>query len=87
METGQLTCVLPPPTSAAASVSQSFSICLSQQGHGGISSSKPGAGFAGAQADHPFGVAPLSAKTQVRDHWGMRKDVGSWWEQDSSRKL
>lgn len=29
---------------------------------------------------------PLSAKTQVRDHWGMRKNVGSWWEQDSNRK-
>lgn len=76
METGQLTCVFPPPTSAARSVSQPFSICLSQQGHGGISSSRPGAGFAGAQADHPFGVAPLECQIPGQGSLGHEKGCG-----------
>lgn len=68
----------PISTSAARSVSQPFPVSLGQQAHGGISSSSPGAGIAGAQADHPLGVAPLKCQDPGQGSWENEEDVAIW---------
>lgn len=52
-----------------------------------MSSPRPGAGSAGAQADHPFGVAPLECQNSGQGSLGNEKEcrelVGTGQQQEA----